>query len=55
LTNLLVAVCCTLIVLNIHSFFTRNTVLSAVTVYICIVGLIYNVILRKQWNLQGSN
>ncbi len=53
LTNILVAVCCTLIVLNIHSFFTRNTVLSAVAVYICIVGLIYNVILRKQWDPTG--
>ncbi len=53
LTNLLVAICCTLIVLNIHSFFTRNNVLSAVAVYIIIVGLIYNAILRKLWTPTG--
>lgn len=53
LTNILVAICCTLIVLNIHSFFTRNNVLSAVAVYIIIVGLIYNAILRKLWTPTG--
>ena len=53
LTNLLVAVCCTSILLAPNSalarFFLRAKTLTAITVYILIVGLIYNLILRFLW------
>ena len=57
LTNLLVAICCTIIVLNPSSkwgnFFSSQKTLTAITVYILVVGLIYNIILRFIWNPQG--
>ncbi len=56
LTNLLVAVSFTSLLLpdsRWNSFFSRNTVLTAVTLYILIVGLVYNIVLRSQWNPQG--
>lgn len=57
LTNLLVAVCCTTLVLKPSSkwgrFFSSQKTLTAVTVYILVVGLIYNVILRFIWSPQG--
>lgn len=56
LTNLLVAVSFTSLLFpksRWHSFFSRNTVLTAVTIYILIVGLVYNLVLRSQWNPQG--
>lgn len=56
LTNLLVAISFTSLLLpksRWHSFFSRNTVLTAVTLYILIVGLVYNLVLRSQWNPQG--
>jgi hypothetical protein len=34
-------------------FFKQPSVLTAVTVYILIVGLVYNLVLRSQWNPQG--
>jgi hypothetical protein len=34
-------------------FFSDNGVLTAVTIYILIVGLVYNIILRSQWNPKG--
>lgn len=56
-TNLLVAVCCTTLVLAPGSrwgrFFSRQTTLAAVTVYIVIVGVIYNLLLRYIWSPQG--
>lgn len=56
-TNLIVAVCCTALAFNPGSgwgrFFSRHTTLAAITVYIVIVGIIYNVILRFIWNPQG--
>jgi len=56
-TNLLIAICLTAVYLNgINEkgiFFTRPKTLTATAVYICIVGLTYNVILRFQWNPQG--
>ena len=36
-----------------NPFFSRPAVFTAVTVYIFVVGLVYNVILRWQWNPQG--
>ena len=57
LTNLLVATCYTAILLIPDSaagrFFFRQQNLAAITVYIIIVGLIYNTILRFLWNPQG--
>jgi hypothetical protein len=56
LTNMLVAISFTSLLLpnsRWHSFFLRNTVLTAVTLYILIVGLVYNLVLRSQWNPQG--
>jgi hypothetical protein len=57
LTNILVAASFTMVYLkgiseNGH-FLTRPKTLTATTVYITIVGLIYNVILRFQWAPQG--
>jgi hypothetical protein len=57
LTNILVAVSLTMVYLkgvseNGH-FLTRPKTLTATAVYITIVGLIYNLILRFQWAPQG--
>jgi hypothetical protein len=55
--NLLVAVCYTALLLQpaaaIGRFFQRQQTLAAVTVYILIVGLIYNVVLRFIWDPKG--
>lgn len=57
LTNIAVAVSCTLVYLKGISikghFLTRPKTLTATAVYITIVGLIYNLILRFQWAPQG--
>lgn len=57
LTNLLVAVCLTYLVLAPNSrlgqFFVKATTLTAITIYIVVVGLVYNAVLRFQWNPQG--
>ncbi len=57
LTNLLVALCVTLLLAAPHSkwgrFFTRASTITALTVYILIVGLVYNTVLRFQWQPQG--
>jgi hypothetical protein len=56
LTNLLVAVCFTSLFMKerkAERFFKQPSVLTAVTVYILIVGLVYNLVLRSQWNPQG--
>ncbi len=57
LTNLLVTISCTSILLNPSSkwgqFFSSQKTVTAITVYILVVGLIYNVILRFIWNPQG--
>jgi hypothetical protein len=56
-TNILCALCLTLIALQSNSslgrFFRRATTVTALTVYITIVGITYNVILRNTWNPQG--
>lgn len=57
LTNLLVAVCVSCLWLRPDSkwgrFFSRPTALTALTVYIVIVGVVYNVVLRFLWQPQG--
>lgn len=56
LTNLLVAVCFTAEVVHKNkrqSFFTQSSTLAATVVYIGVVGLIYNVILRFAWQPKG--
>ncbi len=57
LTNLLVAACFTFLLLSPASkwgrFFLRATVATALAVYITIVGLIYNIVLRSIWDPQG--
>jgi len=57
LTNLLVTICCTIILLKPSTkwghFFSSQRTLTAITVYILVVGLIYNVVLRFIWNPQG--
>ena len=57
LSNILVAICFTVLALNPafekRSFFSRPAVLSAVAVYIAIVGIVYQLILRPLWDPQG--
>src|SRR5687767_3103138 len=57
LTNLMVALICTTLLItpesSIGKFASRYTTLTAVTTYILIVGIVYNIILRPLWNPQG--
>lgn len=57
LTNILVAVCFTTVALEWHSTwkktFSKPAILSATTVYILVVGVVYNIILRFLWKPQG--
>ncbi|MEO6254189.1 MAG: Pr6Pr family membrane protein [Ferruginibacter sp.] len=57
LTNLIVALCVTFLLLKaktrLGNFFSKTATLTAITVYITIVGIVYNVILRFLWNPQG--
>jgi len=57
LTNLIVAVCVTILLLRPNSqrglWFSKPTTLTAITVYITIVGIVYNVILRFLWQPRG--
>lgn len=55
LTNLLAAVSFSAVCLRSSGklFFARPLTLSAVTVYILIVGIVYNVILRSLWDPRG--
>ncbi|MBA3648587.1 MAG: Pr6Pr family membrane protein [Chitinophagales bacterium] len=56
-TNFIVAACCTVLLLKSNSrwirFISNQKTLTAVTVYIVIVGIIYNLILRVLWNPEG--
>ena len=58
LTNLLVSSTCTYLYWNPHlktkTFSIRTSLLTATLVYITIVGLVYNLVLRSQWDPQGS-
>ena len=56
LTNLLVAICFTSLVVTDNKgnrFFNRPSTITAITVYILIVGLVYNLVLRSLWDPQG--
>lgn len=56
LSNLLVAICCTSMLQKSTTssiFFSKPTTLTAITVYITVVGLVYNAILRFLWAPQG--
>lgn len=57
LTNLLIAVCSTVLVLSSNSsfykFFQKQQTLTALTIYIVVVGITYNAILRSIWDPQG--
>ncbi len=57
LTNLLVALCFTSILFNPESrlgiFFSKPKTQTAITIYITIVGIIYNLILRFLWKPEG--
>lgn len=57
LTNILITVCSIILLLIPNSpsglFFRQSTTLTALTLYILIVGLTYNLILRPIWNPQG--
>ncbi len=57
LTNILVALCFTILWFKPKSrwgnFFSNPKTLTAIAVYICIVGITYNTILRFTWNPQG--
>ncbi len=57
LTNILVAVCSTTLLVSPASrwgqYFSRQTVRAAITIYILVVGAVYNSILRFLWAPQG--
>lgn len=56
-TNIIVALCFTFIFLGskylLGRFFAKASTITAITVYITIVGIVYNVILRSIWDPQG--
>jgi hypothetical protein len=57
LTNILVAACCTILAFAPSSLwavkFWQPGPLTAIAVYITVVGVVYNIILRFLWNPQG--
>lgn len=53
LTNLAVAISCTAQSFFPGSFFAKKNITAAITVYILIVGAVYNIILRPLWKPQG--
>lgn len=52
-TNTIVAICFTAISLNKGRFFSRRSNVTAIAVYISVVGIVYNVILRSLWAPTG--
>ena len=56
-TNIIVALCCSFLLLSPASglgrFFSRPSTQTAISIYILIVGIVYNVILRFLWAPQG--
>ncbi len=56
-TNIIAALCFTFIVRGGNGrrskFFSKASTITAVTVYITIVGIVYNVALRSTWNPEG--
>lgn len=59
LSNLLVAISLSAVLLSPASstghFFAKPTVIAAITLYILIVGLVYNLVLRNIWNPTGRD
>ena len=57
LTNILVAVCSTVLLLNAkkgsNNFFSKSGTMTAIAINITIVGIIYNIILRALWKFEG--
>lgn len=57
LTNMLAALCFSFLLLSPRSsfgiFFSRPATLTAIAVYMFVVGMIYNLILRSLWSPQG--
>ena len=57
LTNIIVAVCCTFLLFRPASqagkFFSKANTQTAIAVYIFVVGLVYNIILRFLWKPEG--
>jgi len=57
-SNIFVTICATSLFIKPQSkwgrFFSSAEVSSAITVYIIIVGLVYNIVLRKLYHLHGS-
>jgi hypothetical protein len=58
LTNLIVAICSTILLTAnkaslLYSFFSKTTALTAIAVYILIVGIIFNVMLRPIIHMNG--
>lgn len=57
LTNIIVAVCATVLLLKSvgkwDNFFSKPATLTAITVYIAIVGGVYNALLRYLWQPKG--
>ena len=57
LTNLLVAVCASVLLFANRSaaglFFARASNITAIALYIFIVGLVYNILLRNEWHPEG--
>ena len=56
-SNIIVALCCSFLLLSpasgLSRFFSRPSTQTAISIYILIVGIIYNVILRFLWAPQG--
>ena len=56
-TNIIAALCFTFIFLGskyrLGRFFSKASTVTAITVYITIVGIVYNVILRSLWEPEG--
>jgi hypothetical protein len=57
LTNILVAICYTSLwsrsAAGFNRFFSRPSTLTATTVYITVVGVVYNLLLRSLWKPEG--
>ena len=57
LSNLMVAISCTILFIGNGTgsgrFFHRQSVVAAITVYIVIVGAVYNLVLRSVWDPHG--
>ncbi|SEN78992.1 hypothetical protein SAMN05192574_104154 [Mucilaginibacter gossypiicola] len=57
LSNLLAVICLTAVLFNtnmrIRKYFLQSRIFTAIALYITIVGLVYNLVLRHLWNPEG--